>query len=135
MSCSAPRPCSAVGAAPPINTTGDCAIWAFLTAVSVLVTPGPAVTAATPWPAGEARSGVGREDRGGLVARVHDANAGAAGRDQNRRDVPAHQGIEEFDSLRLQDRRNQFAAVHGNLQSVVLSAILASDAFLDRILP
>jgi hypothetical protein len=37
-----------VGAAPPINTSGDCAICAFLTAVIVLVTPGPAVTAATP---------------------------------------------------------------------------------------
>ena len=37
-----------VGAAPPISTSGDCAICAFFTAVIVLVTPGPAVTAATP---------------------------------------------------------------------------------------
>ena len=48
MSCSAPRPCSAVGAAPPISTTGDCASCAFFSAVMVLVMPGPAVTAATP---------------------------------------------------------------------------------------
>ena len=48
MSCSAPRPCSAVGAAPPSSSTGDCASWAFLSAVMVLVMPGPAVTAATP---------------------------------------------------------------------------------------
>ncbi len=48
MSCSAPRPCSAVGAAPPIRISGDCASWAFFSAVMVLVMPGPAVTAATP---------------------------------------------------------------------------------------
>ena len=35
-------------AAPPIRSTGDSAICAFLTAVTVLVSPGPAVTAATP---------------------------------------------------------------------------------------
>ena len=29
-------------------STGDCASWAFLSAVMVLVSPGPAVTAATP---------------------------------------------------------------------------------------
>ena len=48
MSCSEPRPLSIVAVAPPSSTTGDCAICAFLTAVMVLVTPGPAVTAATP---------------------------------------------------------------------------------------
>src|ERR1051325_6898166 len=48
MSCSAPRPLSRVAVAPPSSTTGDCAICAFLTAVTALVTPGPAVTAATP---------------------------------------------------------------------------------------
>jgi len=48
MSCNAPRPCSTVGAAPPMSTTGDCASCAFLTAVMVFVSPGPAVTAATP---------------------------------------------------------------------------------------
>ena len=34
--------------APPRSTSGDCAICAFLSAVIVFVTPGPAVTAATP---------------------------------------------------------------------------------------
>ena len=34
--------------APPTSTSGDWAIWAFLSAVIVLVTPGPAVTAAKP---------------------------------------------------------------------------------------
>jgi hypothetical protein len=48
MSCSAPRPCKAVGAAPPSSSTGDCASCAFFSAVIVLVSPGPAVTAATP---------------------------------------------------------------------------------------
>ena len=42
------RTLSTVAAAPPMRTSGDWAIWAFLTAVIVLVTPGPAVTAATP---------------------------------------------------------------------------------------
>lgn len=35
-------------AAPPMSTSGVSAIWQFLTAVMVLVRPGPAVTAATP---------------------------------------------------------------------------------------
>ena len=48
ISCNAPRPCNAVGAAPPIRITGDCASCAFFSAVMVLVMPGPAVTAATP---------------------------------------------------------------------------------------
>lgn len=48
MSWSAPRPLSRVAVAPPSTTTGDCASCAFFTAVTVLVTPGPAVTAATP---------------------------------------------------------------------------------------
>ena len=37
-----------VAAAPPIKSNGDSAICAFLTAVTVLVRPGPAVTATTP---------------------------------------------------------------------------------------
>jgi hypothetical protein len=48
MSCSAPRPLVRVAAAPPSSTMGDSAIWAFFTAVTVLVMPGPAVTHATP---------------------------------------------------------------------------------------
>lgn len=48
ISCSAPRPCSAVGAAPPSSSSGDCASCAFFSAVIVFVMPGPAVTAATP---------------------------------------------------------------------------------------
>ena len=31
-----------------MSSNGDSAIWAFLMAVTALVTPGPAVTAATP---------------------------------------------------------------------------------------
>ena len=50
--CPPPSPgqgtCSRVLAAPPRSRTGDWAIWAFFTAVTVLVRPGPAVTAATP---------------------------------------------------------------------------------------
>jgi len=48
MSCSEPRPLSRVAVAPPSSSSGVCAICAFLSAVTVLVTPGPAVTAATP---------------------------------------------------------------------------------------
>ncbi len=48
MSWRAPRPLSRVAAAPPNKMSGDSAICAFLTAVTVLVTPGPAVTTATP---------------------------------------------------------------------------------------
>ena len=48
ISWSDPLPFNNVAAAPPIKSTGDCAICAFLIAVTVLVTPGPAVTIATP---------------------------------------------------------------------------------------
>ena len=48
MSCSAPLPLSILEVAPPRITTADSAIDAFFTAVTVLVTPGPAVTHATP---------------------------------------------------------------------------------------
>lgn len=68
MSCRAPLPFRIPAAAPPdnkqfkawfcihkkkldyipINKIGDSANWAFFTAVTVFVTPGPAVTAATP---------------------------------------------------------------------------------------
>src|SRR6056297_656719 len=48
MSCSAPRFFKAVAVAPPSTSTGDCASWAFFSGVMVLVSPGPAVTAATP---------------------------------------------------------------------------------------
>ena len=48
MSWRAPRPLSKVAAAPPKRMSGDSAICAFLTAVTVFVTPGPAVTTATP---------------------------------------------------------------------------------------
>ena len=37
-----------LAAAPPSRSIGDSAIWAFLIAVTVFVSPGPAVTAATP---------------------------------------------------------------------------------------
>lgn len=45
--------CRRVPAAPPRSKSGDSAIWAFFTAVTVLVSPGPAVTAATPTVPGE----------------------------------------------------------------------------------
>ena len=48
ISCREPFPFNKVAAAPPKRTSGDCAICAFLTAVTVFVTPGPAVTTATP---------------------------------------------------------------------------------------
>lgn len=45
--------CRRVPAAPPKSNSGDSAICAFFTAVTVLVSPGPAVTAATPTVPGE----------------------------------------------------------------------------------
>ena len=48
MSCSDPLPLRIIAVAPAMMTTGDCASCAFLTAVIVLVSPGPAVTTATP---------------------------------------------------------------------------------------
>jgi hypothetical protein len=48
QTCKAPRPFIRDGAAPDSRMTGDSAICAFFSAVIVLVTPGPEVTAATP---------------------------------------------------------------------------------------
>ena len=48
MSCRDPFPFNSVAAAPPRSNNGDCANCAFLIAVIVFVTPGPAVTTATP---------------------------------------------------------------------------------------
>ncbi len=47
-SCSAPCSACTSGRAPPITTSGTWAANAFATAVTVPVTPGPAVTTATP---------------------------------------------------------------------------------------
>ncbi len=47
-SCSAPHSAWASGRAPPSTTSGVCAARQFATAVTVPVTPGPAVTSATP---------------------------------------------------------------------------------------
>ena len=47
-SCNAPLSAWAMGRAPPITSNGACAASAFATAVTVPVTPGPAVTTATP---------------------------------------------------------------------------------------
>ena len=111
MSCSAPRPCSAVGAAPPISITGDCASCAFFSAVMVLVMPGPAVTAATPGTARQPRRGVGGEHRGGLVAHVDDADAARLGRAQDRRDVAAAQREQAGHAVGLQRLGDAVAAV------------------------
>lgn len=48
MSCSDPRPLRIMAVAPEKTSKGLWASCAFLTAVSVLVSPGPAVTMATP---------------------------------------------------------------------------------------
>ena len=50
ISWSEPRPWLNVGAAPPRSTSGLCAAHAFATPVTASVTPGPAVTIATPTP-------------------------------------------------------------------------------------
>jgi hypothetical protein len=47
-SCRAPCSAWTSGRAPPITTSGTCATAALATAVTVPVTPGPAVTTATP---------------------------------------------------------------------------------------
>ena len=47
-SCSAPHSACASGRAPPSTTSGVWAARQFATAVTVPVTPGPAVTSATP---------------------------------------------------------------------------------------
>ena len=112
MSCSAPRPCRAVGAAPATTITGDWASWAFLTAVIVFVTPGPAVTAATPGRPVSRATGVGGEDGGGLVPGVDDPDPEGLGADQHAVRCAAAQGEQEPNALRPQDLGHQVSAVH-----------------------
>ena len=114
MSCSAPRPCSAVGAAPPSSSSGLRASCAFLSAVIVLVEPGPRGDRRDARRAGQPRHRVGGEDRGRLVARVDDADAARLGRRQDRRDVAAAQCEQHRHAVRAQHcsdraRRRSFA--------------------------
>ena len=51
--------------------------WAVVIALMPLVTPGPAVSTATPGRAGELGHALGREGRGLLVADVDDAHGGS----------------------------------------------------------
>ncbi|MEZ4382380.1 MAG: hypothetical protein R3A79_13600 [Nannocystaceae bacterium] len=87
MSCSAAA-AEIVAVAPPKSTTGDCASWAFLTAVIVFVRPGPAVIAAI-WGRPSGARPRRREDRVRLVADVDDVDAARLRADEDRRDVPA----------------------------------------------
>ena len=50
ISCSEPEPQRISGARPPSTQTGEPLAWAPAIALSPLVTPGPAVSAATPTP-------------------------------------------------------------------------------------
>ena len=112
MSCSAPRPCSAVGArAAEQHAPATCASCAFFSAVIVLVRPGPGGDRRHAGRAGQPRDGVGGEHRGGLVAHVDDADAARLGRDQDRRDVPAAQREDARHAVRLQRLGDAVAAV------------------------
>ena len=64
-----------LGPAPPMTIIGMPARCALATAVTTSVTPGPAVTAHTPGPPGDARVAVGGVAGGLLVAHVDDADA------------------------------------------------------------
>ena len=95
MSCSAPRPCSAVGAAPPSSTTRRLRELRVLERGDRVGEAGARGHGRHAGRAGEARHRVGREDGGRLVARVDDADAAALGRDEDRRDVPAAEREDE----------------------------------------
>jgi hypothetical protein len=91
MSCSAPRPCSAVGAAPPISSSGRLRELRVLERGDGVGDAGPGGDRGHAGDAGQPRRGVGGEDGGDLVAGVDDADAARLGRRQDGRDVPAAQ--------------------------------------------
>ncbi len=64
-------------------------------------------------PPRQARRGVGRKHRGGLVAHVDDADAARLGRAQDRRDVPAAQREKHRHAMRLQHLGDAIAAMAG----------------------
>ena len=111
MSWSEPRPLSTVAVAPPSTTTGDCARRAFSTAVTVLVRPGPAVTAATPGIPVRRAVASAAKTAVGLVAHVDDPDPRGARAGQDRRDVPAAEREQPLDALARQHLRDLVAAV------------------------
>ena len=106
MSCSGPILACGREVQPPISSTGMRASEALAIAVTVLVTPGPAVTMATPKLPGQLGMGVRHVHGGAFVAHVDDADAQPGDVIPDRLDVAALQAEDAVDAARLEEARD-----------------------------
>ena len=123
ISCSDPCPQRHAGARPPSTTIGEWLCSAAPIALSPFVTPGPAVSAATPGRARDLRPALGRERRRRLVARVDERDALRAAAVVDREEVAAGEREDGVDALRAQPARREPAAVQGGAAPPSPSAV------------
>ena len=113
ISCSDPIPQRSAGARPPSTSSGDWFCCAAAIALIPLVTPGPAVSAATPGAPGHLRPALGGESRGLLMPGVDQPDALLAAAVVDREQVAAGKGEHRVDSAGPQSPRDQLAGMHG----------------------
>ena len=106
MSCSGPIFACGREVQPPINRTGTRASDALAMAVTVLVTPGPAVTMATPKLARQFGVRMRHVHGGAFVADIDDADAEPRDMVPDRLDMAALQAEDAVDAARLQKARD-----------------------------
>ena len=102
ISCNEPAPQRSSGARPPSTQTGEQFAWAPAIALTPLVTPGPAVSAADPEPSRRLREPLSGEHRGLLMPHVDDLDPLIAAPVVDREQVPAGEREQVADAARLQ---------------------------------
>ena len=111
ISWSEPWPQRNCGARPPSTIIGELFLCADAIALMPFVTPGPAVSAATPGCAGDLRPALGRERGRGLVAHVDEVDALRATAVVDGEEVAAREREELGDAVRLQAPGDQQPAM------------------------
>ncbi len=114
ISWSEPEPQRSSGARPPSTQIGEQLAWAPAIALTPFVTPGPAVSAATPTRRRRLGEALGGKGRRLLVAHVDDLDALGLATVVDREQVPAGEREQMAHAPRLQSLRNEAPPmVHG----------------------
>ena len=139
ISCSDPCPQRNAGARPPSTTIGEWFCSAEAIALMPLVTPGPAVSAATPGSRVTFAQPSAANAAVGLVAGVDDLDALVAAALVDREQVAAGEREQAADAVRLQPPGDEAAAVrpgglviHGGAESIPPGRGVAPPAAADR---
>ena len=110
------------------HNDGHCASCAFLSGVTVLVTPGPAVTAATPGvPVRRETASAAKTAVASLRTSI-DANARGLGTDEDGRNMPSAQRKQQRDAVCAQRRSDRGTPIFTGLpcyRCLPASALLA----------